>query len=135
MEKNGADQGKLFNSANKPLAIKESLAACFPDHLDNMLLTNDVTNFFVKKIDNIHSQITLMKINVSDIALMPPDLMMDEDKTLCSFRCLTGSDVRAIITKSAKKSGKLDPLPTPLLVNCLDELLAVIATMVNLPLK
>ena len=67
-----------------------------------MLLANDVANFFVMKIDNIHSQITSMKINASDIALVPPDLMVDEGKTLCLFRCLTESDVRAIITKSAR---------------------------------
>ena len=58
MEENGSDRGKLFKYANGLLGIKESLAPCFRDHLDNMLLTNDVANFFVKKIDNIHSQIT-----------------------------------------------------------------------------
>ena len=47
-----------------------------------MLLAKDVANFFVKKIDNIHSQITSMKINASDIALVPPDLMVDENETL-----------------------------------------------------
>ena len=61
--------------------------------------------------------------------------MVDEGKTLCSFRCLTESDVRAIIMKSAKKSCKLDPFRTSLLVNCLDELLPVITAMVNLSLK
>ena len=106
-----------------------------PDHVDNMLLANDVANFFVKKIDNIQSQITSININASDIALVPPELMVDEGNTLCSFRCLTESDVRAIISKSAKKSCKLDPLPTSLLVNCLDELLPVITAMVNSSLK
>ena len=53
-----------------------------------------------------------MKITASDIALVPPELMVDEGKTLSLFRCLTESDVRAIISKSAKKSCKLDPLPT-----------------------
>ena len=77
-----------------------------------------------------------MKINESDVtALVPPDLIVDEGKTLCPFRCLTESDARAIITKSAKKYCKLDPLPTSLLVNCLDELLPVINAMVNLSLK
>ena len=100
-----------------------------------MLLANDVANFFVKKIDNIHSQISSMKINASDTALMPPDLLVDEGKTLRSFQCLTESDVLAIIAKSAVKSCKLDPLPTTLLVNYLDELLAVITAMINLSLK
>ena len=76
------NQGKLFKSANRLLAIKESLAPCFPDHLDNMLLANDVADFFVRKIDNFHSQITSRKINASDIALVPPDLMVDEGNTL-----------------------------------------------------
>ena len=75
------------------------------------------------------------KINASDTALVSPDLMVDVGKTLCSFRCLTESDVRAIITKSAKKSCKLDPLPTSLIVNRLDELLPVITATVNLSLK
>ena len=104
VEENGSDQGKLFKSANRLLGIKESLAPFYPDHLDNMLLANDVPNFFVKKVYNIYTQITSMKIHASDRALVPPDLMVDESKTLCSFRCLTESDVRAIITKSAKKS-------------------------------
>ena len=76
------NQGKLFKSANRLLAIKECLAPCFPDHLDNMLLANDVADFFVRKIDNFHSQITSRKINASDIALVPPDLMVDEGNTL-----------------------------------------------------
>ena len=38
MEEKGADQRKLFKSANRLLGIKESLAPCFPDHLHNMLL-------------------------------------------------------------------------------------------------
>ena len=47
-----------------------------------MLLANDVFNLVVKKIDNTHSQITLMKINASDIALVPPDLTVDEGDSL-----------------------------------------------------
>ena len=82
MEENSSNQGKLFKSANRLLAIKESLAPCFPDHLDNMLLANDVADFFVRKINNFHSQITPRKINASDIALVPPDLMVDEGNTL-----------------------------------------------------
>ena len=53
----------------------------------------------------------------------------------CYFRCLTESDVRAIFTKSAKKSCKLDSLSTSLLVDCLDELLPVNTGMINLSLK
>ena len=64
MEENSSDRGKLFKSENRLLGIKESLAPFYPDHVDNMLLANDV-----KKIDNIHSQITSMKINASSMLL------------------------------------------------------------------
>ena len=46
---------------------------------------------------NAMNIIAFKKINASDIALVPPDLMVDEGKTPCSFRCLAESDVRAII--------------------------------------
>ena len=69
MEENASDRGKLFKSENRLLVIKESLAPFYPDHVGNMLLANDVANFFVKKIDNIHSQITSMKINASSMLL------------------------------------------------------------------
>ena len=36
------------------------------------------TMMFLHIIDNIHSQITSVKINAADIALVPPYLMVDE---------------------------------------------------------
>ena len=44
---------------------------------------------------------------------------------------LTESDVSALIKKSAKKSCLMDPMPTSLVVGCLDELLPVITRIVN----
>ena len=43
--------------------------------------------------------------------------------------------MRKLIKSSAKKSCKLDPMPTPLAVNCIDSLLPVITKIINLSLS
>ena len=43
--------------------------------------------------------------------------------------------MRKLIESSAKKSCKLDPMPTPLVVNCIDSLLPVITNIINLSLS
>ena len=52
--------------------------------------------------------------------------------SLSSFYSLTASNVSALrIKKSTKKSCQIDPLPTSLVVGCLDVLLLVITLIVN----
>jgi hypothetical protein len=50
---------------------------------------------------------------------------------LTRFRPLSNDEVRKLILKSASKSCDLDPIPTWLLKHCLEELLPVIAYIVN----
>ena len=44
-------------------------------------------------------------------------------------------DVRYIIMRSSKKSCSLDPLPTSLVVKCMDKILPVITLIINSSLK
>ena len=55
----------------------------------------------------------------------------NEDMALSSFQLLTENDMRDIIQRSARKSYEFDPMPTSLVLSCLDELLPVIMRMVN----
>ena len=48
-----------------------------------------------------------------------------------SFKALSESEVHALIERSAKTLCALDPVPTSLLVNCLDELIPIITIMIN----
>ena len=52
-----------------------------------------------------------------------------------SFTILSQEDVKNLIGKSSKKTCSLDPMPTPLVVECLDPLLPVITRMINLSLQ
>ena len=51
------------------------------------------------------------------------------------FLQLSENDVRNLIESSAKKPCKLDAMPTPLVVNCIDSLLPVITKTINLSLS
>ena len=52
-----------------------------------------------------------------------------------SCKSLSIDDVRHIIMRSSKKSCSLDPVPTSLVVECMDELLPVITLIINLSLQ
>ena len=66
---------------------------------------------------------------------LPPDQEVDAAHAFYSFQPLSENDVSALIRKSAKKSCPLDPMPTSLVVGCLDVLLPVISRIINLSLS
>ena len=51
------------------------------------------------------------------------------------FNRLTEEEVRKLINNSAKKSCSLDPMPTSLVIACIDALLPIITKMINLSLE
>ena len=120
IEENKADQGQLFKAAKKLLGKKEELS--FPDHFEKVSLANDIGRFFVKKIENIRSDINAVQF---DLDVVPQDLVLSETQTFGDFQQLTEEDVTALVQKSGKKSCALDPMPTGLVVKCLGTLLPV----------
>ena len=52
-----------------------------------------------------------------------------------SFRVLNESEVQKVIEATPKKSCSPDPMPTPLVVGCIDILLPVITKVINLSLQ
>ena len=54
---------------------------------------------------------------------------------MTEFKYLTETEICALIESAAKKSCPLDPIPTRLLVSCVDVLVPVITKMVNLFLQ
>ena len=66
---------------------------------------------------------------------LPPDQEVDAAHALHSFQPLAENDVSALIRKSAKKSCPLDPMPTSLVVGCLEVLFPVISRILTLSLS
>lgn len=128
ISENSTDQGKLFRAAKKLLSKKEKL--CFPNYSDKTILVNDIADFFVSKIDTIRSNIDALSLScVKDT--VPEDFVIGPQKVWSSFIPLTEAAICKLIQSSAKKSCALDPMPTPLVVSCVDVLLPVITTIVN----
>ena len=126
---NSADQGKLFKAAKKLLAKKEVLH--FPEYCDNTVIANEIGRFFTRKIDLTRSEIDANGPMNSEDQVMNNNTDSSEDMGLSSFQLLTENDMRDIIQRSARKFFEFDPMPTSLVLSCLDELLRVITRMVN----
>ena len=103
----------------------------FPEYSDNTVLANDIGDFFARKIECIRQDLDSAPTydnSTSELQIMP-NVQLD------SFKSLTEDEVDQIISNSSKKSCSLDPIPTHLLVDCLDVLLPVITRMINLTLQ
>ena len=84
----------------------------------------------LKKSDQGWTQLLLQTIFLSLMLLTRTEFSMK-----LKFEPLKESQIRDLINSMAKKSCALDPVPSHLLISCLDVLLPVITKMVNLSLE
>ncbi|PIK43485.1 putative RNA-directed DNA polymerase from mobile element jockey-like [Apostichopus japonicus] len=122
------DTRKLFTVV-KSLCNKKQVVT-YPPHQNTVELVNDFGQFFISKIDKINA-------NIDSIATGPfePYVQQHFQSKLTGFKPLSNDEVRTIIKSSNTATCNLDPIPTWLLRKCLDPLLPVLTTMINLSLK
>ena len=131
ISENSSNQRDLFNATRK--LLKQENEVLFPPFKDRLQLANEMGDFFIKKISD-HKMTELPSCD-------PVSLAYDCDSvvTMQTFSQLTESNVRDLVLSSAKKTYMLDPMPTPLVVTCLDVLLPVLKTrlscLVTLPMN
>jgi len=103
-----------------------------PDGTDTLALANNIGEFFVKKVKEIQSKLdtSTSSSSIADATMISRRV----DVSLTEFSTLSVDDVRKLISRSAKKSSSLDPKPTSLVVQWLDELLHVITAIINMSL-
>ena len=130
INENSSNQRDLFNATRK--LLKQENEVLFPPLKDKLQLANEMGDFFVKKICDIHSKLDKMTevlpSNDSDSLANPSKTAA---VTMETFSQLTECNVRDLVLSSAKKTCMLDPIPTPLVVNCLDVLLPVLTKIIN----
>ena len=121
ISENSQDQRKLF-CATKSLFRHDSDLA-FPHYNDSTALSNDLGQFFVQKIIKIRSEldtaVTCEQAVLSDM----PSVSLNSDHIFQEFSLMSEDDTKRLITSSNKKSSSLDPIPTKLVIECLDVLL------------
>ena len=129
---NRFDQRKLF-AATKTLLNHTHEVPYLPVK-DKLTFANEMGSYFIEKIDNIQATLDNMASGLSSV-LAPSNSCLRPCSIMDRFSQLSENDVRKLIESSAKKSCKLDLMPTPLVVNCIDSLLPVITKTINLSLS
>ena len=125
------DQRKLFDVLRKLLNKKRD--SSFPPHCDKKTLANDLGMFFVKKIADIRAGLD----SVSNCDKQRDDRFSSVrcSSSLRDFALLDADSVRTLVAKAPNKSCHLDPVPTSIVKQCLDELLPVFTTIINSSLQ
>ena len=106
--------------------------AVYPPHSDSFTLANDFGRFFIKKITDIRTKLDSC---VSAASLRDDDKPSVVGPLFTTFDPVTPDYVRKLIVNSPNKSCASDPVPTTILKDCVDVLLPVVTTMINLSLK
>ena len=136
VEMNSDNQGKLFRAIKSLLKRKDKIT--FPRH-DEVVLVNELGKHFAKKILDIHSEIDNgTSLADNDDGGFQCDDYIEYSVNIRSFEAfepLSENDVYNLIMNSKKKSSYLDPVPTDLLMKCLDVLLPMITKIINISLE
>ena len=100
-----------------------------PQHTTTQQLAKDFGQFFIKKIEDIRSELN------EPINLPIPQSSPCNGNHLTKFKELTLTDVRKLVMSSKTTSCGLDPIPTSLLKEHISILLPIITKMINLSLQ
>ena len=103
-----------------------------PPHDDPKALATEFGEFFIKKIKIIQEGLRL--INVSYDNVRAPETPKFTTN-LSNFQQITVNEVKKIIMQSPAKSCDLDPLPTWLLKQILDQIAPVITHIINVSIS
>ena len=128
---NSHDKKHLFKVSKKLLNITGS--PVLPLHEDKQKLANEMGMFFIKKIDHIHLDLDNHDKQQASTDRDSNDIEIDS--LLFKFSSLSQEEVHDLVRASSKKSCGLDPIPTKLLLDCLDVLLPIITKMINYSLE
>ncbi len=123
---NEKDQKKIFGIV-KSLWHKNNDVP-FPEAESDNILAEDFSDYFIGKIRNIRT-----KLDEMDVPPIEPEI--DCAHSFSTFAPLSEEDIRKLIFKSPAKSSALDPVPTDIVIKCLDILIPIITRIVNLSLS
>ena len=84
-------------------------------------------DYFISKVTKIRNDLDCLSANVSSSASQTTAC----DQIFSTFRPVSEEEVRKIILKSKPTTCPLDPIPTPLLIEFLDQLLPTITGIMN----
>ena len=129
IDKNKGDSKTLFKLTNSLMG--KNRETILPTHSCDKTLADQFLSFFHNKIDNIRTGLCAM---VDEPLVEIPDQSFNGVPLNC-FSGVTLQEIRHIILKAPSKSCELDPLPSWLLKECVDELSPIVTSIVNASLN
>ena len=124
IDKIKGDSKTLFKLTNSLMG--KNGETILPTHLCDKTLADQFLSYFHNKIDNIRTGLC---------AMVDEPLVEIPDQSLNCFSSVTLQEMRHIILKAPSKSCELDPLPSWLLKECVDELSPIVTSIVNASLN
>ena len=134
----GSNQRCLFSAAKKLLNQGDN-RAMYPPVDDNIKLANQLGTFFIQKSETIGSQLDnmaqgLLYLRVDHASVSPPRLSNFSPPN-GGVRFASSSTAAQNKKEKKKRTCTLDPMPTSLVIDCIDVLLPIITKMVNSSLE
>ena len=123
------DQRKLFAATKK--LFNQTADTPFPPHGDKLALANDMGSFFIKKISDLRVSLDATENLCSTVNRHSSHC----SSSFTAFRRVDMDSLRKLVLRAPTKSCLLDPVPTNILKDCLDELLPILSTTINLSLE
>ena len=122
-ESNSSKQ--LFSITNTLMGKTQS--SPLPTSIPLTSLPDAFCDFFLSKVSKIRAELDNLLVTSSDFESQS----FVCDSVFESFRVVTEDEVRRTILSSKPTTCPLDAIPTPLLIECLDELLPAITNIIN----
>ena len=116
------DQKSLFDITKKLLMNQQE--ATLPTHETNFELANRFSKFFNDKID---TRRTNFRIAANSAVEMEPLTSAKLNNMISA----TSDEIRDVIASCPNKSCQLDPIPTWLMKQCVDQLLSLLTSIIN----
>ena len=132
VNKNSNDQWRLFNAVN--CLLERSSNELYPPHSNPKSLANYFSQFFSQKIVSIRSELDSIE-SAEDLHIELIRLSPFVGTPFTKFKALLLDSVRKLIMSSQVKLCEIDPVPTCVVKECLDELLPAISSMINISQK
>ena len=115
----------LFSTCNHLLG--KSKDSTLPTDIAPEQLPDAFADFFLTKVQAIREKLD----NETPASLSPFTEDVEQTASFSRFRPVSEDELERVITRSTPKSCALDPIPVPLLVECLDVLLPALISIVN----
>ena len=128
INENKGNSKALFKIVNSAINKKQDLP--LPPHDDTKVLATEFSNFFENKIDKIRFQLDNERPKDGPNIQIPGPPNFNGNP-MQHFAIMDKEEIRKIIRDMPPKHSKLDPVPTWIVKECIDEYLPIITEIIN----